>query len=53
MRGLPSSGNGHQLGEYQGLAAIRARGFAAIFTAAAPPAENGPTDIFFAHINRP
>lgn len=53
MRGLPSSATGHQLGEYQGLAAIRARGFAAIFTAAAPLAQNGPTDIFFAHINRP
>jgi hypothetical protein len=50
IRGLPSAGNGHQLGEYQGLAAVRGRGFAAIFTAPAPPAGDGPTDIFFARI---
>ena len=38
------------VGEYQGLAALPGRGFAAIFTLAAPQAENGPTDIFFARI---
>jgi len=38
------------VGEYQGLAALRGRGFAAIFTMAAPQARNGPTDIFFARI---
>ena len=38
------------VGEYQGLAALRSRGFAAIFTLAAPQAHNGPTDIFFARI---
>jgi hypothetical protein len=38
------------VGEYQGLAALRGRGFAAIFTMAAPLAKNGPTDIFFARI---
>ena len=38
------------VGEYQGLAALHGRGFAAIFTMAAPLAKNGPTDIFFARI---
>jgi len=38
------------VGEYQGLAALPGRGFAAIFTLAAPQARNGPTDIFFARI---
>jgi hypothetical protein len=52
IRGLPSSGNGHQLGEYEGLAAIGGRGFAAIFTAPAPLAKDGPTDILFARITR-
>jgi hypothetical protein len=37
------------VGEYQGLAGLR-RGFAADFTLAAPQAQNGPTDIFFARI---
>ena len=38
-------------GEYQGRAGLpRGRGFAAIFTLAAPQARNGPTDIFFARI---
>ena len=40
----------NRVGEYQGLAALRGRGFAAIFTLAAPQAKNGPTDIFFARI---
>ena len=53
IRGLPSSGNGHQLGEYQGLAAIGAGGFAAIFTVPAPLAQDGPTDIAFARITQP
>jgi len=38
------------VGEYQGLAALPGKGFAAIFTLAAPQARNGPTDIFFARI---
>lgn len=38
------------VGEYQGLAALRGRGFAAIFTMAAPLAKDGPTDILFARI---
>jgi hypothetical protein len=37
------------VGEYQGLAAVR-NSFAAAFTLAAPQAEDGPTDIFFARI---
>ena len=40
----------NHVGEYQGLAAIRHRGFAAIFTLAAPFATDGPTDIFFANL---
>jgi hypothetical protein len=39
-----------RLGEYQGLAAMGRRGFAAVFTMAAPQAEDGPSDIFFARI---
>jgi len=39
-----------RLGEYQGLAGLRTRGFAAAFTQAAPQAQDGPTDIFFARI---
>jgi hypothetical protein len=38
------------VGEYQGLAALDGRGFAAVFTLAAPQAKDGPTDIFFARI---
>jgi hypothetical protein len=39
------------VGEYQGLAGLPCgRGFAAVFTLAAPQAEDGPTDIFFARI---
>ena len=39
------------VGEYQGLAGLpRGRGFAAVFTLAAPQAKDGPTDIFFARI---
>jgi hypothetical protein len=37
------------VGEYQGLAAVR-NSFAAALTLAAPQAEDGPTDIFFARI---
>jgi hypothetical protein len=40
----------NRVGEYQGLAALRGRGFGAIFTLAAPQARDGPTDIFFARI---
>jgi hypothetical protein len=40
----------HGLGEYQGLAALPGRRFAAIFTLAAPLAKDGPTDIFVAKI---
>jgi hypothetical protein len=39
-----------RLGEYQGLAGLSRRGFAAVFTQAAPQAQDGPTDIFFARI---
>jgi hypothetical protein len=39
-----------RLGEYQGLSGLRGRGFAAVFTQAAPQAKDGPTDIFFARI---
>jgi hypothetical protein len=39
-----------RLGEYQGLAAMGRRGFAAVFTMAAPQAKDGPSDIFFARI---
>jgi hypothetical protein len=39
-----------RLGEYQGLAAVGRRAFAAVFTMAAPQARNGPSDIFFARI---
>jgi hypothetical protein len=38
------------VGEYQGVAAIGRRGFAAIFTLAAPFATDGPTDVFFANL---
>jgi hypothetical protein len=39
------------VGEYQGLVGLpRGRGFAAVFTLAAPQAKDGPTDIFFARI---
>jgi hypothetical protein len=42
----------NHVGEYQGLAAMGHRGFAAIFTLAAPFATDGPTDIFVARIKR-
>jgi hypothetical protein len=40
----------NRFGEYQGLAATGRRGFAAIFTLAAPFATDGPTDIFVARL---
>jgi hypothetical protein len=41
----------HYVGEYQGLAGLpRGRGFAAVFTMAAPQAKDGPTDVFLARI---
>jgi hypothetical protein len=40
----------NHVGEYQGLAAVGDRGFAAIFALAAPFATDGPTDIFVARI---
>jgi hypothetical protein len=49
LRAAPSPTGFPRLGEYQGLAGLR-RGFAAVFTQAAPQARNGPTDIFFARI---
>jgi hypothetical protein len=49
FRTAPRPGGDLRLGEYQGLAGLR-RGFAATFTQAAPQAEDGPTDIFFARI---
>jgi hypothetical protein len=39
-----------RLGEYQGLAPLGPRSFAAAFTQARPQARNGPMDIFFARI---
>jgi hypothetical protein len=50
LRAAPFGSNGHQLGEYQGLAALPGRGFAALFAAPPPLAKDGPTDIFFARI---
>ena len=50
MRAPPFGTSGHQLGEYQGLAALPGHGFGAIFTVPAPLAEDGPTDIFYARI---
>jgi hypothetical protein len=49
LRTAPLPGHNY-VGEYQGLAALGGRGFAAIFTLAGPQARNGPTDIFFARI---
>jgi len=49
LRTAPLPGHNY-VGEYQGLAGLR-RGFAAAFTLAAPQAQNGPTDIFFAQIS--
>jgi len=39
----------NRLGEYQGLAGLR-HGFAAVFTMSRPAAEDGPSDIFVAHV---
>jgi hypothetical protein len=50
MRAPPFGSNGHQLGEYQGLAALSGRGFGALFAAPAPLTTDGPTDILFARI---
>jgi hypothetical protein len=50
FRAAPRPNGFGRLGEYQGLAGLRTRGFAAAFTQAAPQAEDGPTDIFFARI---
>ncbi|MEA2235023.1 MAG: hypothetical protein QOD83_4839 [Solirubrobacteraceae bacterium] len=49
FRTAPRPSGDLRLGEYQGLAGL-SRGFAAVFTQAAPQAEDGPTDIFFAQI---
>jgi hypothetical protein len=50
LRTAPLPGHNY-VGEYQGLAGLpRGRGFAAVFTLAAPQAKDGPTDIFFARI---
>ena len=40
----------NRVGEYQGLAGLEERGFAAVFTLAAPQAKDGQTDVFFALI---
>ena len=40
----------NRVGEYQGLTALRGRGFGAVFTLAAPQAQDGQTDVFFARI---
>jgi BNR repeat protein len=50
FRTAPRPSGNLRLGEYQGLTGLRTRGFAAVFTQAAPRAEHGPTDIFFARI---
>jgi hypothetical protein len=50
LRTAPSPSGFWRLGEYQGLAALGGRGFAAVFTMAAPQAKDGPTDIFFAEV---
>jgi hypothetical protein len=50
FRTAPRPSGDLRLGEYQGLAGLRGRGFAAVFTQAAPQAQDGPTDIFFARI---
>jgi hypothetical protein len=50
FRTAPRPSGSLRLGEYQGLAGLRRRGFAAVFTQAAPQAKDGPTDIFFARI---
>lgn len=50
FRTAPRPSGFGRLGEYQGLAGLGKRGFAAAFTQAAPQAEDGPTDIFFARI---
>ena len=38
------------VGEYQGLARLGRRGFAAAFTLASPHAHDGPTDVFYASL---
>jgi hypothetical protein len=50
FRTAPRPSGNLRIGEYQGLAGLRRRGFAAVFTLAAPQAQDGPTDIFFAKI---
>jgi len=50
LRGAPFAETGHELGEYQGTAALHGRGFGAILTLARPLARDGTTDIFFARI---
>jgi hypothetical protein len=50
FRALPRPSGDLRIGEYQGLAGLGRRSFAAAFTQAAPQARNGPTDIFFARI---
>jgi hypothetical protein len=49
LRTSPSIAS-NRVGEYQGLAALGGRGFAAIMTLAAPYAASGPTDVYFARI---
>ena len=50
LRTAPRPNDFTRIGEYQGLAGLRTRGFAAAFTQAVPQAKDGPTDIFFARI---
>ena len=42
----------NRFGEYQGLAPVGRKGFAAAFTLASPQAADGPTDILFSRIVR-
>jgi hypothetical protein len=50
LRRAPFAATGHALGEYQGITALRGRGFGAILTLARPLARDGTTDIFYARI---
>jgi BNR repeat-like domain len=49
LRTAPLPGHNY-VGEYQGLARLGRRGFAAAFTLASPQAQDGPTDIFYASL---
>ena len=48
LRQAPFARTGHELGEYQGMAALPGRGFGAILTLTRPLARDRTTDIFLA-----